>query len=55
MGRVCTTECTYLPTYLCPVVLCCRVVLWCPVLLPCFVCLLCLFGFFYLKSRCKIC
>ena len=40
---------------LCPVVLCCRVVLWSPVLLPCLVCFLCLFGFSYLKNRCRIC
>ena len=40
---------------LCPVVLCCRVVLWCPVLLLCLVCFMPLFGFSYLKNRCKIC
>ena len=39
----------------CPVVLCCRVVVWCPVLMLCLVCFLRLFGFFYLKNRCKIC
>ena len=38
---------------LCTLVLCCRVVLWCPVLPPCLVFLLCLFGFSYLKNRCK--
>ena len=39
----------------CPVVLCCCVVLWCPVLLLCLVCFLPLFGFSYLKNRCKSC
>ena len=40
---------------LCPVVLYCRVVVWCPVLLLCLVCFLPLFGFSYLKNRCKVC